>query len=213
MSFLGSFQYVCSQAPLSLCPLVNTAIEPQCYSRNIEVQNTIVFEPALLVVLVVFVAMLLIMISHVRSKYTAVGRSEMLFWLYMLVATTVLEFFTVSALIPMSTSAYLYAVAIYISLSVASFWALFLNGLVPFQFVEDGTAASLWTLRVSTIVVFLVSLLLSVGAFTNLFGVTALWVIYFVFPLLLVIAYFISQFILLRSIGNLFNNSRRYLGN
>jgi hypothetical protein len=41
----GSFDYFCSQAPLSICPLVGNQVEPVCYARNVEIAGTLIFEP------------------------------------------------------------------------------------------------------------------------------------------------------------------------
>ena len=43
----GSFDGVCQQAALVICPLMGSSqgIEPTCYSRNVQVGNTIIFQP------------------------------------------------------------------------------------------------------------------------------------------------------------------------
>ena len=76
------FSSICSQAALPLCPLVGqgnavtgpAGILPKCYARSIEVANTIIFEGATGVAHIVALGMTAIMIFHVRSKFTAVGR-------------------------------------------------------------------------------------------------------------------------------------------
>lgn len=79
----GSFDDICRKTPLPLCTLVggpsmisgNTGILPTCYARNIELANTIIFEGASDFMHILALAMTAIMILHVRSKFTAVGRS------------------------------------------------------------------------------------------------------------------------------------------
>lgn len=46
----GSFDFICEQAALPLCALVGskTGIEPICYARNIELANTLIFQPGIL---------------------------------------------------------------------------------------------------------------------------------------------------------------------
>lgn len=44
-----------------------------CYARNIEVANTIIFQGATDVAHIAALAMTVIMVIHVRSKFTAVG--------------------------------------------------------------------------------------------------------------------------------------------
>lgn len=99
----GSFNRFCDEVALIVCPLVGDKIEPQCYARNIEINGTLIFQPgkpiithgylwiynliwimvclflsshyiATLVVHVVALIMTAIMIFHIKSKYTAVGK-------------------------------------------------------------------------------------------------------------------------------------------
>ena len=78
----GSFQTLCENAPMPLCSLIGpygapagtaTGIEPVCYARSIEFANTIVFQGANSFVHIVALVMTIIMVLHVRSKFTAVG--------------------------------------------------------------------------------------------------------------------------------------------
>ena len=43
----GSFNGICETAALVICPLVGTdqGIEPLCYSRNVDVAGTLIFQP------------------------------------------------------------------------------------------------------------------------------------------------------------------------
>jgi hypothetical protein len=41
----GSFDYFCNQAALTVCPLVGLQIEPECYARNVEISNQLIFQP------------------------------------------------------------------------------------------------------------------------------------------------------------------------
>ena len=77
----GSFSAICAKSPLPLCPLIG-AINPitnthytqaNCYARTIEVANTIIFEGAAGFAHILALIMTVIMIIHVRSKFTAVG--------------------------------------------------------------------------------------------------------------------------------------------
>ena len=90
----GSFNGICQAAPLVICPLVQTAqgVVPTCYSRNVDVGGTLIFQPctssisrvlaslltnvllsATCFIHIVAIIMTIIMILHIRSKYTAVG--------------------------------------------------------------------------------------------------------------------------------------------
>ena len=43
----GSFTAICETAALVICPLVETSqgVEPTCYSRNVEIGGTLIFQP------------------------------------------------------------------------------------------------------------------------------------------------------------------------
>jgi hypothetical protein len=133
----GSFNAICERAALIICPLVGSdqGIEPTCYSRNVDIGGTLLFQPceftsiflfsngegtrdldplleeelkagasaavsksprhrlfkplissltlaATCFVHIVAIIMTIIMILHIRSKYTAVGTwSQGLIWL------------------------------------------------------------------------------------------------------------------------------------
>lgn len=78
----GSFDDICSKTPLPLCFLVGPPspitgahmIQPGCYSRSIDLANTIIFEGATGVAHILALIMTVVMIIHVRSKFTAVGK-------------------------------------------------------------------------------------------------------------------------------------------
>lgn len=74
---------------------------------------------------------------------------------YTYAAYIISEFLAVSGIIPFASGAYPYFVALHLAMMLATLWCLFGNGFVPFQFIEDGTPMSLWTLRISTALVFL----------------------------------------------------------
>ena len=125
----GSFDDICQTAALVVCPLVGElhGIEPNCYSRNVEIANTVLFQPgrfraipgcsgldaqfesvpaATCFVHIVAMIMTGIMIYHIRSKYTAVGRKEivMFFWLYAIIE--LLAMFLDSGIIPTANDVY-----------------------------------------------------------------------------------------------------------
>ena len=88
----GSFEGICETAALVICPLVESdqGVEPTCYSRNVDLGGTLIFQPceccdteahflrltslsATCFIHIVAIIMTAIMIYHIRSKYTAVG--------------------------------------------------------------------------------------------------------------------------------------------
>ncbi|GJJ78347.1 hypothetical protein EMPS_10706 [Entomortierella parvispora] len=199
----GNFNKICSTVPLTLCPLVGTTdgIEPICYSRNVKLADTLIFEPSTLIIHIIALVMTSIMIYHIRSKYTAVGRKEivMFFYLYMLV--TIFDLLLISGIIPTASSLYPFFTGAHVGLISATFWCLLLNGFVGFQFAEDGTPMSLWSIRISSFVVFGAVAAVSILTFQNVspFSSTspvALWVIFFIFNGAAFLIYVILQVVL-----------------
>ncbi|KAJ2246745.1 Chitin synthase, class 7, partial [Coemansia sp. RSA 475] len=144
----GYYDEICATVQMAACPLLGDSqvgYEPTCYARNIEVRNALIFQMATLIIDIIALFMTIIMIIHVRSKYTAVGRKEMVLVFYIYFLMIILDFITISGIIPISSVVYPYFVAGYLGLTTAMCWCLMLNGIVGFQWTEDGTAASLWT--------------------------------------------------------------------
>lgn len=77
----GSFESICTEAALPLCPLIGPAnpvsgahgVQPKCYARTFELANTVIFQGAAGFTHIIALIMTVIMIIHVRSKFTAVG--------------------------------------------------------------------------------------------------------------------------------------------
>lgn len=84
------------------------------------------------------------MIYHVKTKYTAVGRKEMVYFFYFYLADLCLGLLLVSNIIPMASGSYVAFTAIHAGLVAGTFWMLLMNGFVGFQWAEDGTPKSLW---------------------------------------------------------------------
>lgn len=145
--------------------------------------------------------MTLIMIHHIKVKYTAVGRKEMVMFFYWYLLVIVLEFLLISNIIPAATSVYPYFAAIHVGATIATFWTLFLNGFVGFQLAEDGTAWSVWSFRLSSLIVFGIGFFIAIGTFLGFAGMSRsaswpLYILFFIFNLLLVLVYAILQVIL-----------------
>jgi Chitin synthase export chaperone len=155
----GSFDFICEQAPLPLCALVGPAagVEAICYARNVELANTLIFQAGNLpqkqnlTIATDFIhlgalIMTTVMIFHVRSKYTAVGRKEIITFFYLYMALTVISLILDSGVAPLDSVVFPYFVAVQCGLTTATCWCLLVNGFVGFQFAEDGTPLSLWVL-------------------------------------------------------------------
>ncbi|KAH8834073.1 chitin synthase III catalytic subunit-domain-containing protein [Flagelloscypha sp. PMI_526] len=134
----GSFQNICETASLVVCPLLgsnNHGIEPACYSRNVELGGILFFQPSACFIHGVAIGMTLVMIFHIRSKYTAIGRKEIVhfFWFYVLIS--LLAFFLDSGILPPSHVIYPWFTAAYTGLrSVLFLFAVgFFIAIADFQ--------------------------------------------------------------------------------
>ncbi|KAI7862111.1 chitin synthase III catalytic subunit [Spinellus fusiger] len=198
-----SFNGICHTVALSLCPLIGQfdGIEPVCYSRNVDLAGNLIFQPATLIIDVVAIIMAAIMIYHIRSKYTAVGRKEIVMFFYLYMLTVFLEMFLITGIIPTSSPVYPWFTAVHIGLISATFWCLLLNGFVGFQFAEDGTPLSLWSIRISSLLIFLAVGAISICTFKNIgpFSYSkpaVLWAFYFIINGAAFLIYVVSQVVL-----------------
>jgi len=162
----GDFDIVCQKSPLPLCYLVGppspisgraTGIEANCYARSIELANTTIFEAASDFMHILALAMTAIMIIHVRSKFTAVGRKEITTFFYLYMALTISSLVLDAGVIPPGTGVYAYFVAVQNGFASALCTCLLINGFVGFQLYEDGTAQSIWLLRGASLAMFIIS--------------------------------------------------------
>ncbi|OMJ19955.1 Chitin synthase export chaperone [Smittium culicis] len=200
---------------MAVCLLVGDSplgTKPTCYARNIEIGGLIIFQAvdlfniliyiiATLIINIIAIIMTFIMIWHVRTKYTAVGRREMIMVFYLYLALVLLDILTISGFIAFSNPVYPYFVAGYLALTSAMCWCLMLNGFIGFQWAEDGTSSSLWTFRLTSAIVFGTMYFVSIATFKNMAVFSkskpiGIFTIYFIFNLLCLLVYVISQIIL-----------------
>lgn len=189
---------------MAMCPLLGASkigFEPTCYARNIEVGSALIFQAASLIIDIIALFMTIIMIFHIRSKYTAVGRKEMVLFFYLYFLLIILDFITISGIIPISSVVYPYFVAAYMGLTSAMCWCLVINGLIGFQWAEDGTNLSVWSFWLSSLVVFGVMYFVSIATFKNVAAFDSghpigLFIVYFIFNPFCLLVYFVLQIIL-----------------
>jgi hypothetical protein len=180
MSGFGDFTAICENAPLPLCaslgPVLSASgrvgIETDCYARNIELANTIIFEGAASVLHIVALGMTIIMILHVRSKFTAVGRKEILTFFYLYMLLTFISLLVDAGVVPPGSDPYPYFVSVQNGLSSAVVTCLLINGFVGFQLYEDGTPLSMWMLRLVSLVAFAITFLVSLATFKSVAGLS-----------------------------------------
>ncbi|EGG01774.1 uncharacterized protein MELLADRAFT_117700 [Melampsora larici-populina 98AG31] len=201
----GDFDQICSSAALIVCPLMGTTngigIQPTCYARNVEIKGLILFQPAVLFIHVIALIMLAIMILHIKSKYTAVGRKEIVLFFYFYTLVTILSFFLDGGIIPSSSPVYPWFAAAQTGMVCATFWCLLVNGFVGFQFAEDGTPLSLWSLRGSSATVFGIAFFIAIATFKSLASFSpaqplALWIMMYIFNGACLAIYVILQLLL-----------------
>jgi hypothetical protein len=179
MSSFGEFTSICQTAPLPLCVSVGpissagrVGIEPMCYARSIEVANTIIFEGASAALHIAALLMTVVMILHVRSKFTAVGRKEILVFFYLYMLLTFISLIVDAGAVPPGSDPWPYFVSLQNGLASAVVTCLLINGFVGFQLYEDGTPLSLWMLRICSAVAFIISFLVSLATFKSWAGLS-----------------------------------------
>ncbi|KGO70460.1 Chitin synthase III catalytic subunit [Penicillium italicum] len=171
----GQFDSICEKVPVPLCSLVgpastisgSTGIISNCYARNIEVANTIIFEGAASFMHILALSMTVIMILHVRSKFTAVGRKEIITFFYLYLALTLFSLLIDAGVVPPGSGPFPYFVAVQNGLTSALCTCLLVNGFVGFQLYEDGTALSVWLIRVPSALMFALSFIISLATFKS----------------------------------------------
>ena len=199
---VGDFSSVCEKAQLPFCVLLgNMGIEATCYARNIEIANTLIFQAATCCGHLGALVMTLIMVLHVRNKYTAVGRKEILHFFYLYMALTIVSLILDAGVVPFASPVYPYVAAIQQGCAFATVWCLFVNGLVGFQLVEDGTPLVVWVLRGSCIGAFLVAGAIALCTFKSWIGLSptktlAFCIVSYIGSAVLLSAYVILQLIL-----------------
>lgn len=207
----GSFDSICSKTAFPLCSVLGSVdphlsftrgILPECYSRSVELANTMIFQIGNAFVHFGGLIITLIIIFNVRAKYTAIGRAEMLQFFYIFVALIVLLLVVDCGVTPPSSSSYAYFVSLQIGVASALCACLLYNGILCFQFWEDGSKKSLWAMRGLCFGWFVVNFVVSLVTFKGWSGALdnrstgALFVVTFVLNAVILFAYVVSQIIL-----------------
>ncbi|KAE8352315.1 chitin synthase export chaperone [Aspergillus coremiiformis] len=205
----GDFDTICQKAALPLCSLVGpassisgaTGIIPNCYARNIELANTIIFEGAASFVHIIALGMTVIMILHVRSKFTAVGRKEIITFFYIYMLLTMCSLVIDAGVVPPRSGPFPYFVAVQNGLTSALCTSLLVNGFVGFQLYEDGTVLSVWLLRLTSATMFAVSFLISLLTFKSWGGLSptntiGMFVVLYLLNAICIAVYLVMQLLL-----------------
>ncbi|KAL1302332.1 hypothetical protein AAFC00_002742 [Neodothiora populina] len=205
----GDFDTICRKAALPVCTLVGPTnpltgqpgIIAECYSRTIDVANTLIFQGATGIAHICALIMTVIMIIHVRGKFTAVGRKEITTFFYFYFLLTIASLLLDCGVVPPGSGAYPYFVAIQNGLTSAMCICLMINGFVGFQLYEDGTTLSVWLLRVCTAIMFVITFLVSLATFKS-WGAcsptqtTGLFVVLYILSAIYMFVYVVMQVLL-----------------
>ncbi|KAI9795431.1 MAG: Chitin synthase, class 7 [Piccolia ochrophora] len=205
----GDFESICRKTAVPLCALVGppspiagqTGIDPDCYARSIELANTIIFQGATDFMHILALIMTVIMVLHVRSKFTAVGRKEITTFFYIYMALTICSLILDAGVISFGSPVYPYFTAVQNGLTSALCTCLLVNGFVGFQLYEDGTTLSVWLLRGSSVAMFAICFLVSLCTFKGWAGLgptktIGLFVVLYLFNGIALFIYLILQVIL-----------------
>lgn len=212
MGGFGDFGAICEQSALPICSILGPPssltsnnqpmLLTTCNARSIELANTIIFQAATDFAHIGALIMTTIMILHVRSKFTAVGRKEILTFFYIYLLLTCVSLVLDAGVIPATpTGAFPYFVAIQNGLTGALCMSLLVNGFVGFQLYEDGTNLSVWLLRGTCLGMFVIEFAVSLLTFKGWGGVgpektTVLFAVLYVIPALFLFVYLVMQFFL-----------------
>ncbi|KAJ5226218.1 Chitin synthase export chaperone [Penicillium chermesinum] len=205
----GQFDSICEKTPMPLCLLVgpasaisgDTGIVSNCYARNIEVANTMIFQGAASFMHIIALGMTVIMILHIRSKFTAVGRKEIITLFYLYLALTICSLIIDAGVVPPRSGSFPYFVAIQSGLVSALCTCLLVNGFVGFQLYEDGTALSVWLIRIPSALMFAMTFVISLLTFKSWGGLgpentVGLFVVLYLFNAISIAIYVVMQLLL-----------------
>lgn len=184
---ISNFADICSKTPLPLCSVVkstthllltnfttidnfhpehlNVGVLPRCYARSIELSNTMIFGIGNAFINIGALGTILIIIFNIRQKYTAIGRAEYLYFFELLLVLIILTLIVDCGVSPPGSGSYPYFVAIQIGMAGSCCWSLLINGLLPFNFWEDGTRKSMTIVRMASFLGFCANFLASILTF------------------------------------------------
>ncbi|KAL2808187.1 chitin synthase III catalytic subunit [Aspergillus granulosus] len=214
----GNFGDFCRDSTLPVCNLFVTSNNPPngafggCPLLGIDVGDDD-YLSNLGSILLAFLGILasLFLIWRSERKQAAVGRREMQIFLLGFIIIEICEIFSVGG-IPLRDDVRKGFSAVHIAAIAAASWVLFLNALVGFQFLDDGTPASIGLFLVSAGAIFVGTgyIALDTGFdWTGEFETTspdyrniALYVLYQLFPLVCLVAFFLLEtYLVIRVLG------------
>lgn len=207
----GSFDSICNKTAFPLCSVVGAVNEtsyfsrgivPECYARSVELANTMIFQIGNAFVHFGGLVIALIIIFNIRAKYTAIGRKEMLVFFYLFIGLIVSTLVVDCGVAPPSSTTYAYFVSLQLGFASSVCACLFYNGLVCFQFWEDGSNKSMWILRFVCLIWGFLNFIISLITFKNWHtslnnqNLLVVFILTYVINAVILAAYVVSQIIL-----------------
>ncbi|KAJ5434584.1 Chitin synthase III catalytic subunit [Penicillium cf. griseofulvum] len=200
----GQFDTICEKASVPLCSLVgpastisgSTGIISNCYARNIELANTIIFQGAASFMHIMALSMTVIMILHVRSKFTAVGRKEIITFFYIYLALTLFSLLIDAGVVPPGERSIPVLRGRSERLGIRAMHVSSRQWLY-----EDGTALSVWLIRVPSAAMFALSFVISLATFKSWGSMgpqntTGLFVVLYLLNAISIAVYLVMQLLL-----------------
>ncbi|KAI5787087.1 chitin synthase III catalytic subunit [Geopyxis carbonaria] len=208
MSQFGNFHDFCRDSTLPIC---NTGsqytLEKQCVLEGFAAGNGRIRNLGSILICAIAVIFAGLLFWFSERKRAAVGRREMQVLLVAYAVVSITEIFSVGGFLTDRTVLVWFS-AIHIGAITATCWLLLINAIVGYQLIDDGTPLSIG-LTVASGIVFLVGvgfIAIDTGfdSPAGEFPVTdrstlkhyALYVLYLLFPLILVVGFFILESVL-----------------
>lgn len=220
---ISNFASICSRTPLPLCSVIkstthlvlsnstkihdfdpqhlNIGILPKCYARSIDIANTTIFGIGNAFINIAALGVILIILYNIRQKYTAIGRSEYLYFFQLTLLLIIFTLIVNCGVSPPGSNSFPYFVAVQIGLAGACCWTLLINGFLGFNLWEDGTTKSMLLARGFSLCGFMANFLASILTFRTWIenheipntNTTALFVVVYLWNLINLFIFVICQ--------------------
>lgn len=215
MSQFGEFSDFCRDSTIPVCNLFINGINApakSCYLVGFTAGGNQVGNLGVVVLAGIAIIASIVLLLMAEKKAAAVGRREMQILLLGYILVSFAEIFTVGEFLT-SQSTLKWFTGIHIGAITATFWVLLLNAIVGYQLLDDGTALSILLVGGSMVAVFLGTGYIAMDTareWTDTFVTLesegyrnyALYILYLLFPIISVAAYFTLESVLvLRVLG------------
>ncbi|KAF8426584.1 chitin synthase III catalytic subunit [Tirmania nivea] len=209
MSQFGEFSDFCRDSTIPVCnlfPLGDEVLAKSCELIGFTAGGNQVGNLGAVVLAGIAIIVSGVLLWMAERKAAAVGRREMQILLLGYILVSFAEIFTVGGLLTNQFTLKWFT-GVHIGAITATFWVLFLNAIVGYQLLDDGTILSILLVGGSMVVVFLGTGYITMDTafrWTDTFVTLksegyrnyALYVLYLLFPIISIVAYFILESVL-----------------